>query len=162
MGQTPTFAVPCPELGDSANVPADVKALAERLDFVIGASRTFLTGMSVLIPGLIRVPPDDGSRIDVIPETTVPVGAGQTVHLLGVRHAINGPVGTSVTFDLHSNQFPVLANMVVDQFTTNTDLPVPRAMQDGERLQPWVTSIVGAPSGLSLTFYLEHTLILPA
>jgi hypothetical protein len=36
MGTTPVFALPYPELTDPADVPADVKKLAQRLDVILG------------------------------------------------------------------------------------------------------------------------------
>lgn len=47
MGQTPNLSLPYPELGDSADVPADMKELADRLDLLLPDRVTSLPGTPV-------------------------------------------------------------------------------------------------------------------
>jgi hypothetical protein len=50
MGTTPTYALPYPELTDPANVPVDMKELAEATEAVLGGRRSASGTASLALP----------------------------------------------------------------------------------------------------------------
>lgn len=115
--------------------------------------KTFQTTLNYAIGGLISVASGD---TDYIPPVRVAVAAGQTVKLIKTIGRINS--GTQVIYKIQRNEVDVATGLGADPGADHVDDIVDVVLADGDRLQPRVTSAVGSPKNLSITFVLEHTI----
>ena len=106
------------------------------------------------VSSLIAVP---SGATNFLPPFFLPVPAGQTWFLVGVRAMIRA--GTSATMDIQQNGVGVggLTGIVVTTTAATTLATTPSPVVDGDYFAPVFTAISGTPDGLSLSFYFQVT-----
>ena len=121
-------------------------------------STIFWTGnydsKTYVVSGTVAVP---SGATNFLPPFFLPVPAGQTWTLMGVRAMIRA--GTSATVAIQQNGVSIggLTAVVVTTTATNTLATTPSPVTDGDYFAPVVTAISGTPDGMSVSFYFQVT-----
>jgi hypothetical protein len=109
---------------------------------------TLRTGQTWVVGGAL-------SAGQVVPPFYVPVIAGQTSNIIGVRAKVGA--ATSIVAQLTQNGTNIGSAVTITTTKTTTTFGTPVTAADGDEIGVTLSSPSGSPSDLSLTVILEHT-----
>lgn len=105
------------------------------------------------ISGEIKVASGD---TDFLNPFFISLASGQSAKITSARHKING--GTSATVKVQKNGVDVTGFTGISVTTTSTTTnPADVTLAENDRLALVVTAVNGAPTNLSFTLFIEHT-----
>jgi hypothetical protein len=135
-------------------VGSTVEHTSAAIDFREANTLVLRQSQTYSVSGALAVP---SGSVGFLPGFFFPVPGTQTVTLVGVRAQIHG--GTSVALAVQQNGTPVsgLSALSVTMSPAFTAAIGPPSVTDGDYFAPVISSIIGAPDGLSLSFYFDIT-----
>jgi hypothetical protein len=149
MGQVAAEQLNFTTVGDGGSVWLSYDLIAPPTGGGGAVTLTFQLSHTYAVPGLLAA--------QTLPAFFVPIMAGQTGVLVAARCQIQ--TGTSIQVELQRNGVDIGGLNAVSVTTTPTTTlasPAP-ALGNNDAIQAILSSLVGSPTGLTISFYVQYT-----